>query len=276
MIMLLNYSDRVGGILLNYLQDNNIGHLCLSSSDVARSLSVGQYLQEPCLWLRGNRINVDDINAVYCGRESAAASSKIYCENETDLNYIANSWNSYLQYLLLRIPKKVGVLPANLWSGTMSHLPSLYAVAPKFGLLCPDFYYVDSATGLELSSAKNLFFISDNSVSGIDDFGCFSDDSVFAVVKTSGCWVCVLCVGEQLFALKKQDDDWVPMHLSSSVNSSLCSFLRFFSLNLGQIFLRYNFNLERYYFYGFSFLIMPEFSDYYDGEILISLRQELL
>lgn len=276
MIMLLNYSDMVGGILLNYLQQNNIDHLCLSSSDMAMDLSVGQYLQDPCLWLNGSRVNIGDINAVYCGRGSAAARPKIYCENKNDLNYIVNSWNSYLQYLLLRIPKKVGVLPASLWSGTFAQLPSLYAVAIKFNLLCPGFYYVNCENKEELLADKDLFFINYSVVSGIDDFGSFTEESAYAVTKTSGYWVCVLCVAEKLFALKKQNNSWEPVSLSLSIELLLVSYIKFFSLNMGQMFLRYNPDSNNYCFYAFSFLIMPEFSDYYDREILISLRQELL
>lgn len=274
MILFLNSGDWFSKELKTYCDNYKIDNLCVESSELLQSLAVGVNESGDFWFYKDRSFLVTDILAVYCGFGDKAMLLNEKNLNNYDRHYLYSSWHAYLQYFLLKVPRKIGVLDYNLWTGTILQLPSLYCYAAKFGLLCPAYFYsLDVQQLVNFTQGGNYYFCNSLSGSYFDFFGDLESDSILAVEKTMGYYGIVLFISGAFFAVKYDSSGWRPTVIAVSFCNALLLMLQSLGLVMAQVSFYYDESRESYLLYNLNlnFTLFSQFKYYYRVDIIATV-----
>ena len=250
MILILNGYDCLGLSLQQYFTSNKIDYIALNSSMLMKKLSVIQQQQHSYWCYNKHKFLISDIKSVYVGASEYSRISSL--GKFFDDFYLYNSWNAYLNYILVQISNKIGIYKHDLWTGTLLQLPFFYQYANKFSLSHPELYYSQSNCHM-LSSPGSFLYVSQLSGYGWSIFSNQYQGEYIKVTEHRGVRGAVMFVGSKYFAYVKDQDSRSTFTLDSNIVKSMKGLIDSLSIVVAQYFFTFDKLNNSYCIFNFCF-----------------------
>ena len=242
MILLLNSDNSLGMAVMERLSAKNEKSLVLKTRDFVDNLTVS-YDSGGEFWaINGSKTYIKDFTAVYCGCYGSVANKYDYEDY-----YLASCWEAYLQYVLARIPRKLGVINYEFSLGNFLQLPIFYKIVKGFGLDTPRCLY-----RCYISDEREYYFCNTLYCKDISSFREVADSPLLVIEKKFNIWGKVLIIAKSLYFFTFEYGMWVERDLAKSTRGSIIKLLKVFSVTLGKIVLRYDMASNNYVLYGMT------------------------
>lgn len=242
MILLLNSNNFLGKAIMARLSEQNKVFLVLQTRDFVNNLTVGYDSGGEFWFLGGNKTYVKDLTAVYCGCYGSNANKYDY-----ESYYLASCWEAYLQYILARIPRKLGVINYEFSLGNFLQLPIFYKIVKGFGLESPCCLYRP-----QVIDKGEHYFCKTLYCKDIASFEEVGSSPLLMIEKKFNVWGKIFIVANNLYFFVFEHGMWVERDLDKSTKGSIIKLLKVFSVTLGKIILRYDMSTNNYVLYGMT------------------------
>lgn len=241
MILFINNGSSLSKAIAVRLKDEEMLFLC--TKEAIGKLTVGHDSSGEFWVLEGKKTYLNDIKAVYCD----SYNRTVLNEKSYQAFYLLSCWEAYLQYVLVKIPRKLGVLEHKHSLGNFLQLPIFYKIADKFGLAVPECFYKPG----EVSKGA-YYFCKTPFCRGLASFTEVEAKPLLILEKKFSVWGKVLVIARELYFFTKEPDGWLGRRLDDEVRIRILRLTKSFSVTLGKIILRYDAVFGKYVVYGMS------------------------
>tara|TARA_B110000459_G_C16624237_1_gene503952 strand:+ start:390 stop:1223 length:834 start_codon:yes stop_codon:yes gene_type:complete len=252
MILLLNSDNFLGNAIAAELLRQHKKFFRISNDIFINNLTVS-YDDSGAFWeVDGDKVYIKEFTAVYCGYYSNNDSPAL-CKNGYESYYLASCWEAYLQYVLVKIPLKIGVIKHEFSLGNFLQLPVFYKIINGFGLKSPSYIYRCHQTEAINDLGKgDYYFCNKLYCEDICSFKKLLDSSALIIEKKLNMWGKILIIADNLYFFTLECGVWVERDLNLSIKNNIKKLLNVFDVTLGKIILRYNSSFKDYVFYGMN------------------------
>ena len=200
--------------------------------------------------MAGYKIYIKNFTAVYCGYYGNN-SLPMAGEDGYESYYLASCWEAYLQYVLAKIPIKLGVINNVFSLGNFLQLPVFYKIIKGFGLQAPSYIYKCYAGENTNYMGEGNYYYCDKLYG--EDICAFKESAkspVLIIEKKFNVWGKILIIAENLYFFTLEHGVWVERNLALDIKDDIIKLLNSFSVTLGKIILRYDIVFNNYVFYS--------------------------